>query len=327
MQANEAQMPEQEPGCRHCPACGATSAISCNQNLWPPDWLCEACGETLRHAHGFPLLAPSLDEVDEGFDLDTFPLLAEVESQHFWFMGRNELIRWLVERHAPEARRALEIGCGTGFALTALREALPSATVAGSELHSRGLVIARTRHGAAVELFQMDARKSCLTDALDLVGAFDVLEHIPEDREVLREIARMLKPGGILVATVPQHTWMWSSADDIALHQRRYRRGELAEKAIDAGLQPFYTSSFVTLAFPLMMVSRVLERSRPQKLSIAQLCAKEYQISHTANAVLLSLCRLEHWLRRSGIPLPFGGSQVLVARRPVSARADRMPGP
>lgn len=319
-------MSEHENGSRLCPACGAPSTIPEHEDLWPSNWVCGACDETLANAHGFPQLAPSFDEVDEGFNLENFQVLAEVESSHFWFQSRNELIRWLIRKYSPGARRALEIGCGTGFALQALRDALPTAAIAGSELHSRGLLTARLRHGSAVELFQMDARHGHLTEALDLIGAFDVLEHIPEDQEVLAQIARMLKPGGVLIATVPQHTWMWSPADDIALHQRRYRLGELATKARKAGLQTLYTSSFVTLAFPLMMASRVVERMRPQHLSLAELCAKEYHISDAANASLLGLCKIEHLLRRAGLPLPFGGSQILVAQRKLTPLPSKVVG-
>lgn len=319
-------MSEQANSSRICPACGAPSTIPESENLWPANWVCGACDETLTIAHGFPLLAPSLDEVDEGFNLDNFRLLAEVEARHFWFRSRNELIRWLIRKYSPGARRALEIGCGTGFALHALRDALPTAAIAGSELHSRGLLTARLRHGSAVELFQMDARHGHLTDALDLIGAFDVLEHIPEDQEVLGQIARMLKPGGILIATVPQHAWMWSRADDIAFHQRRYRPGELAAKARKAGMHTLYTSSFVTLAFPLMMASRILDRLRPQDISLAELCDKEYRISEAANASLLGLCKIEHHLRRAGLPLPFGGSQILVAQRELAPRLSTVDG-
>jgi SAM-dependent methyltransferase len=269
---------------------------------------------------GFPLLAPSLDDVNEGFDLESFPVLAAIEERNFWFESRNELIRWLVQRHAPRAERVLEIGCGTGFTLSALRQALPNARIAGSELHSMGLVTARQRHGNDVELIQMDARHCHLTEALDLVGAFDVLEHIPEDYFVLAEILRILKPGGILIATVPQHPWMWSTADDLALHQRRYRRGELARKARVVGLRPLYESSFTTLPFPLMMASRLLERVRTRKQSLAELSDSQFQMSPMSNGVLLGLARLEHVLRRAGVPLPFGGSQIFVAQRPADGR-------
>jgi len=158
----------------------------------------------------------------------------------------------------------------------------------------------------------MDARHCHLREALDLVGAFDVLEHIAEDGDVLAEIARMLKPGGILIATVPQHPWLWSASDDYAHHQRRYRRGELAEKARSAGLKPLYQSSFTTLAFPMMVAARLM----PTRRSLEDISEHQLRLHPAVNWILLRLARLEHGLRRAGLPLPFGGSQILVARRP-----------
>ena len=303
-------------GQRLCPSCGAPSPIAPRDPLWPPGWRCAACGYALPRGTGFAQLAAALDETNEGFDLEAIDPLATVEEDHFWFGNRNELVRWLVRRHAPEAQRVLEIGCGTGFVLSALRQALPAARVTGSELHSRGLAAARRRHGEAVELIQMDARHCHLAESVDLVGAFDVLEHIPQDSDVLAEIARILRPGGFLIATVPQHPWMWSNADELAHHQRRYRRGELARKARTAGLLPIYQSSFVTLAFPLMVAMRLLERLRPTKQSLEAISETHLNVNPAVNGVLRGLGRLEQGLRRAGVPLPFGGSQVLVAGKP-----------
>jgi SAM-dependent methyltransferase len=303
-------------GYRTCPKCGASSLVEPNARLWPVDWRCSDCRYMLPTSRGFPQLAPLLDDTNEGFNVDGMELLFSVSEDHFWFGSRNDMIRWLVQRYASSAQRVLEIGCGTGLVLQALRQALPDAAVAGSELHSVGLAFAQRRHGHAIELIQMDARHCHLACCVDLVGAFDVLEHIPQDDSVLKEIARLLKPGGILIATVPQHPWMWSSADDLAQHQRRYRTGELARKAKAAGLQPLYTSSFVTLAFPLMVALRLSERLRPAGKSLQAIAEIELDISRTVNVALRSLGRLEHLLRRIGVPLPFGGSQVLVARRP-----------
>jgi SAM-dependent methyltransferase len=301
---------------RCCPQCGVAAAIGSHERLWPASWSCRACKHAIAQPNGFPQLAPSLDEAYDGFAHENFALLAAAEERSFWFQSRNELIQWLVQRHAPHADVVLEIGCGTGFALQALRQALPEARIAGSELHSAGLLTARQRHGGDIELIQMDARDCHLRNALDLVGAFDVLEHIPEDDRVLAEIARILKPGGVLIATVPQHPWMWSTADDLALHQRRYRRGELAQKAKAAGLQPLYESSFTTVAFPLMAASRLWGRLQRRKQSLAELADSHFDMPAAGNGLLLALARLEHRLRRMGVPLPFGGSQVLVARRP-----------
>ncbi len=255
-------------------------------------------------------LAPDLDDVDEGFALASYETLQAMEDGHFWFSTRNTMIGWLIRQYAGDAKRVLEIGCGTGYVLFATREALPQAQIAGSELHSAGLVHAVRRHGNAVELLQMDARHTGLTDALDLVGAFDVLEHIPDEEGVLKEIYCMLRPGGTLIATVPQHPWLWSSMDEIAHHQRRYRRNELAAKARAAGFNIRYQTSFATLSLPLMIIDR-WRAPRP-----ASAGASEPRLPHGLNAGLTALFRLEHSLRRIGVPLPIGGSQVLVARKP-----------
>jgi SAM-dependent methyltransferase len=296
-----------DAGRRLCPACGAADAIAADGPLWPASWRCPACGAGLDAVGGRVRLAPDLDEVDDGFALDSFAQLAAIEDGHFWFTTRNALIAWLVRRHAPDARRALEIGCGTGFTLRALRQALPKATITASELHSRGLTHARERHPAGVEFLQMDARQVRLDSALDLVGAFDVLEHIADDRAVIGQIHKALKPGGILVASVPQHPWLWSAADDIAHHQRRYRRGELATKLADAGLSVLYRTSFAALTLPLLAVARL----RARKAMIEA----EARPPRLVNAALTTVFNVEHTLRRAGLPLPVGGSQILVARK------------
>jgi SAM-dependent methyltransferase len=303
-------------GSRICLNCTAEDVIAQRDALWPLGWVCPNCGSRLTANDGIVQLAPELDETEEGYDLESFAFLEKVEDAHFWFRSRNVLIEWLVRSHAPQARRVLEIGCGTGFVLNALREALPGAMICGSELHSKGLAIAKKRHGDNIEFIQMDARRTGLRGCVDLVGAFDVLEHIEEDEAVLAQCARLLRPGGVLIATVPQHRFMWSVHDDIAHHVRRYRRGELAKKAEAAGLSTLYQSSFVTLAFPFMALSRMISGGsghRPQDRSHAE---AEFALPTAVNSAMLALQKAEHMLRRAGVVLPFGGSQVLVARKP-----------
>jgi len=256
---------------------------------------------------GLVRLAPELDEIDEGFALESFEILSRTEEGHFWFTTRNQLIEWLIHRYASATGRAIEIGCGTGFVLKAFRSALPQTNISGSELHSRGLLYARDRHADCVELIQMDARRTFLSEAFELVGAFDVLEHIDEDELVLGEIYRMLRPKGVFIASVPQHPWLWSAVDEIAHHRRRYRRGELAVKAQKAGLRIRYQTSFATLAFPMLVADRLRSRMRPNLKSV------EATVPRAINGPLLFLFRIEHLLRRLGMPLPFGGSQFIVA--------------
>ncbi len=294
---------------RECLRCGTSEEIDASSALWPEGWRCRACDFAPPRREEFVQLAPELDDLDEGFSLASYDGLRAMEDGHFWFAARNEMISWLVRHHAAHATRVLEIGCGTGYVLFALRKALPAARIAGSELHSLGLRHARRRHGHDIELLQMDARHGGLSGVFGLVGAFDVLEHIADDERVLREIHRMLQPGGILIATVPQHPWLWSDVDNVAHHQRRYATGELAAKAEAAGFHIRYKTSFATLSLPLLALSRW----RSKKSAAA--ANSETTVPKGVNAALRALFQLEHALRRMGTFLPIGGSSVLVAEK------------
>jgi SAM-dependent methyltransferase len=257
-----------------------------------------------------------------GFDPGAFQTLAKVESKHFWFQMRNELIAWLVLRYVPGATRILEVGCGTGFVLQALRAACPSASVAGSELHSAGLSYAHSRHGEAVELIQADARRPCLRHALDLVCALDVLEHIDEDDAVLGGIREALCHEGVLIAAVPQHPWLWSESDDLGRHVRRYRVGEIEKKVRAAGFNLRFADSFVSLLLPAMVVSRLMGRFGPGGARRGDPVeapndpvARELRASPSLNFVMRAVLRIEHLSRRAGLRSPIGGSRVIVAQK------------
>jgi SAM-dependent methyltransferase len=307
---------------RLCPACSAGDRILGNERLWPPGWRCPSCGYAPVVRAEIPCLAPALDGEDVGFDPRAFEPLARIEDRHFWFRTRNDLIAWLLRRHARDARQILEIGCGTGFVLHALRAACPNANVAGSELHSVGLSFARARHGAAVELIQADARRLCLREALDVVCALDVLEHIEDDAAVLSEIRAALRNGGVLIAAVPQHPWLWSASDELARHVRRYRKGEIENKARAAGFDVRFADSFVSLLLPAMALSRVMSRIGSQRDKPAHPeegssdpVAREFKIGLGLNEAMRAVLRLEQLLRRAGLRSPIGGSRVIVAQK------------
>jgi 2-polyprenyl-3-methyl-5-hydroxy-6-metoxy-1,4-benzoquinol methylase len=260
------------------------------------------------------------------FDPTLYATLVRIEHTHFWFQARNEVITWLVRSHAADAKQVLEIGCGTGFLLNALRAACPSAIIGGSDIHVAGLCLARHRHGSAVELIQSDARRPCLRDAFDLVCALDVLEHIKEDEAVLSGIRVALRPDGVLIASVPQHPWLWSQSDELGGHLRRYRRGEIEGKVRAAGLEVCFADSFVSLLLPAMTVSRLSERIRPAGRRRRERgkvpddpVAREFRVGPVLNRCMRAVLRIEHMCRQAGLRFPIGGSRIVVARKPPQA--------
>ncbi|HEU4656679.1 MAG TPA: class I SAM-dependent methyltransferase [Capillimicrobium sp.] len=246
-----------------------------------------------------------------GFRAESFDGLADVEDASFWFRARNRLIAWAVGAHAPGARSLLEVGCGTGYVLAGLRDAFPGLRLTGLELFEEGLAHARARLGDEVELIAADARDLPYDAAFDVVGAFDVLEHIEEDEAVLAAMVRATRPGGVVLVTVPQHAWLWSADDDYACHVRRYSRAELLAKAQRAGLTVEYVTSWVASLLPAMALSRLTRRRATERYDPQG----EHRRAERVGALLERVLDAELALVRRHVSLPAGGSLLLVGRR------------
>lgn len=277
-------------------------------------WLAEFAAQPPAEVVGFPAFAPAISraEAEGDFPGEAFAPLAEVEGGHFWFETRNTVILWALRRWFPEMGRYLEIGCGTGFVLRAVQAAFPQAQVAGSDLFVEALPVAAGRLDERVPLFQMDARSLPFSGVFDVTGMYDVLEHIDEDGDVLRQVHAALKPGGGLVLTVPQHPFLWSHADAVGMHKRRYTRADLLAKVGAAGFEVVYVSSFITALLPLMLLARRAQRN----MAIEDYDPRaEFRLSGTANGLLRAALAPEVALMRGGVSLPFGGSLLVVARK------------
>lgn len=269
---------------------------------------CPACKATVTAIDGMPCYAPELARESPGFKAEHFAELAKREEGNFWFRARNELIIHVLRRYFPQARSMLEIGCGTGYVLRGVTENLPDVHVSGSEIFLEGLTFAARRVPKA-DLFQMDAQNIPYSSEFDLIGAFDVIEHIAEDEHVLREIHRALKPGGGAVFTVPQHPSLWSIQDDNACHVRRYRRHELADKLEAAGFRMVFSSSFVSLLLPMLAASRWRKRKPDSKADLSG----EFTLPALVNNALYHVLHLETLLIRAGLRFPAGGTRLVAA--------------
>ena len=274
------------------------------------NWTCPACGFAPSQMEGFTLLAPELALKGSGFQPEAHAELATLEADNFWFRARNQLIIWAMQRHFPHVQRYLEIGCGTGFVLAGVAQAYPQAQVTGSEIFSTGLPFALARLPNA-ELLQMDARHIPYEDEFDVVGAFDVLEHIDQDERVLVEMKRALRPNGGIILTVPQHPQLWSRQDDYACHVRRYKMGELREKVKRAGFHVVFETSFVSLLLPAMAASRLM----PHKQEVVVDELAELRLPKLLNSAFEAVMKVERLLIRMGMRFPIGGSGLLIAKK------------
>jgi SAM-dependent methyltransferase len=286
--------------------------IAAGERVWPVGWTCVNCGASPPAAEGFPLFCPQRADRFTGCDPAAFAWLAKAEEHHFWFRARNRLLVGLLHRYFPGARSLLEIGCGTGNVLADMLRRGNWDRIAGAELHVSGLRIARSRLPPEVELVQLDATSIPAADVFDVIGAFDVLEHIEQDEAALREIHRAVRPGGGLMIAVPQHPGLWSVSDEVAYHQRRYRRGELEQKVSAAGFTIIFSSSYISLLLPMLIVNRLLAGRGKKDPSAIE---REFQLAPAVNSILRAITNAEVALTLAGVRWPAGGSRIVVARR------------
>lgn len=202
--------------------------LACGNVFSSSGWNCSNCGYQPELREDYPAFALDL-VADTGFKDAIFGELVNLEARNFWFRARNKLIVWALQRYFPQRDSFLEVGCGTGFVLAGISDAYPHLKLAGSEISSAGLAFAAERVPGA-DFFQMDACAIPFVEEFDVVGAFDVLEHIEEDQKALAQLHRATRVGGGLLITVPQHQILWSNMDVHACHVRRYSARELAAK-------------------------------------------------------------------------------------------------
>lgn len=291
----------------NCLSCGARFNKSPNEEN---AYKCPVCQYCPQLVDGFYSWAPELAAQNENFPSESFDKLFELEATSFWFRSRNKVILWAINNYCSDFHSLLEIGCGTGFVLNGIRKEFLNARISGSEIHSNGLAYASIRL-PDVELMQLDAQKLPFVDEYDVIGAFDVIEHIKEDELVLKNIYKGLKPNGICLITVPQHMWLWSDVDKDSLHQRRYSAAELHAKLKKVGFEVVKSTSFVSLLIPLMLLARRSAKTSRRKSSPRV----GLDLPPTLNKLMLLVMYIELMLIKVGISFPIGGSRLVIAKK------------
>mgnify|MGYP001607227991 CR=1 FL=1 len=175
---------------------------------------------------------------------------------HWWFRGRERILQALVRSvmGAQAGLRVADVGSGPGGPA---RKLFPEAWLAAFDLSLQPL----SAYVEADEHVAADATQMpCHARSFDVVCAFDVLEHLDEDRRALQEWRRILAPTGLLLLTVPAYRALWSAHDVANAHRRRYRLGPLRTLLGEAGFVIERLTYFNTFLLPGVVLIRGLER-------------------------------------------------------------------
>lgn len=187
--------------------------------------------------------------------------MAELDDRHWWYRGRREVLAALIRRvvKPPQDAEILEIGCGTGHNFPMLGA---FGRVDALELDDQMRAYAEKRLGRKVLSAPLPELAGVPDGGYDVIGAFDVIEHIDNDHAALATIATKLRPGGKFVMTVPAHQWMWSAHDVVNHHKRRYSKRSLRELIERSPLRLETVGYFNSLLFPAAVAERVASKVR-----------------------------------------------------------------
>jgi len=245
------------------------------------------------------------------------------EDRHWWFASRTRVLMGLVggallhSGSNTETLRVLDVGCGAGNMTHHLQR---YGKVTGIDSFVKPLAVAAER-GFQVRLAWAEAMPFAAA-CFSLVAALDVVEHCDDDAQVIRECARVLRPGGLLAVTVPAFPWLWSDNDTINRHRRRYTPVQLSQLLRSAGLSVRRLTCNNFLVLPIAVALILLRRFRGQPLALAAPATDDdaYQVEMLpvhpyANAVLSFVGATEAALLQR-VSLPIGTGLIAVAEKP-----------
>jgi 2-polyprenyl-3-methyl-5-hydroxy-6-metoxy-1,4-benzoquinol methylase len=243
----------------------------------------------------------------------------EVDKNHFWKISRRRLILEWLQRYAQDKRglKILDIGGACSILSSDMRK-LGQVTVI--EPDSETVKIAK-------ELFAIDIRYGKLPNDIpveglyDVVTLLDVLEHIDDDKEAIKSVWKLLRPGGLFLCTVPAFQWLWSSHDVALHHKRRYHCKGLFNLLQAAGFEIKRFSYYTSLFFPITVLHRLARKVIPPEKPGTYSAPIQ---SVFINSLLCAIMSIERFALRY-VDLPFGSSLIAVCFKPMTYEYGQKP--
>lgn len=228
------------------------------------------------------------------YDPVFFQRLKQVEKKHFWFRIRRKWIFDRIRRFVPPPADLLEVGCGCGNVCSYMSQ---------RGYISKGCEYFPDAVKTAYPDFQMvqgDARTLPFRDrSFDVVGLFDVIEHFENDRDILIEARRMIRPGGIVAPTVPARKELWSHFDEISCHKRRYSRDDVYTILTDIRLKPL---SVEHMFLPLYWAAKLRKNKKSNDY---------FRINPVVNEVFALMLEIERTITKL-VKMPIGTSIIAI---------------
>ena len=240
---------------------------------------------------------------------DRHSRLLRMEQNHFWFVGRRRLVMNALAASVDQAGPHIDVGCGTGRLVAELWKAGHRAI--GIDLDPERLAQARaSSHGP--NLVAGSATGLPIRSAsAQVVTMLDVLEHL-HDTHAVREAFSALRPGGLLIVSVPAHSWLWSSRDEAAGHLRRYGRRQIEALVESNGFRVQRLNRYQFTLFPVICLSRGLARLWPAVEQAEEMPGP--LLNRLLAWINTTEARLSRWIR-----WPWGSSFFVVCRKPVTS--------
>jgi SAM-dependent methyltransferase len=246
--------------------------------------------------------------------------LHRVEQTHWWFRARRHIVWSLVRRYmggvSNRRLRICELGCGTGGNLAAIAD---KHDVVGIECSPHALIHARQLIGDRARYGRLPHEIDLPTVNFDIVLMTDVLEHIEDDAASVQTALRLVRPGGIVVATVPAYQWLYSPRDAHHHHFRRYSKRRFRALWTAQNIQMLLLSHYNSLLFAPAAVARLASKLAALRNTEGDLRTPVRPFNRLLAQVMQSEVNL---LGR--VPMPFGLSLVAVVQNRASIRSAIM---
>jgi len=272
-------------------------------------YFCKTCGHEVLIENGIVFFHPEEKDSNIGMEACIFDDVVKFEEKHFWMSARRFYLRRIFNEFVKLEDAILEIGAGTGYVAKYLINH-GYRNYAIGDIHKRGLVLSGDY--AYRHKYQFNLMRTVFTEHFDVVGMFDVLEHISDDDSTVKNINKMLKKGGRVIVTVPAHMWLWSKQDAIAYHRKRYEIKELKELFLRNGFNILKISGFFFSLIPFMYLRKIINCD-DGKISDGDYRGR-FKVNVVFNMLLKMMLHIEMAVFKNCSSC-YGGSIVLVAEK------------